>query len=111
MGLLVDDNWRHRSAGMLCRTCISFVPKVVEGVHFPRPAPGEGMERPPVLGRCRKHAPTMQGFPVVFETDWCGTTSWTSRRSDATQTQHNGGVTHGAEAERRTDRALQAERE
>jgi hypothetical protein len=24
------------------------------------------------LGRCRRHAPTMSGFPAVFETDWCG---------------------------------------
>lgn len=24
------------------------------------------------MGRCRKHAPTMGGYPVVFETDWCG---------------------------------------
>ena len=25
-----------------------------------------------VLGRCRRHAPTMGGFPAVFEQDWCG---------------------------------------
>jgi hypothetical protein len=25
-----------------------------------------------VLGRCRRHAPTMSGYPVVFENDWCG---------------------------------------
>lgn len=24
------------------------------------------------LGRCRKHAPSMGGFPVVTEADWCG---------------------------------------
>jgi hypothetical protein len=24
------------------------------------------------LGRCRRHAPTMSGFPVVYEDDWCG---------------------------------------
>lgn len=24
------------------------------------------------LGRCRRHAPTMSGFPAVFTTDWCG---------------------------------------
>lgn len=23
-------------------------------------------------GRCRKHAPTMDGFPSVLESDWCG---------------------------------------
>jgi hypothetical protein len=25
-----------------------------------------------VLGRCRKHAPSMNGFVPVFEMDWCG---------------------------------------
>jgi hypothetical protein len=24
------------------------------------------------VGRCRRHAPTMSGFPVVYEDDWCG---------------------------------------
>lgn len=24
------------------------------------------------LGRCRRHAPTVNGFPAVFESDWCG---------------------------------------
>jgi len=24
------------------------------------------------IGRCRRHAPTMTGWPVVFNTDWCG---------------------------------------
>jgi hypothetical protein len=24
------------------------------------------------LGRCRRHAPTMSGYPAVFENDWCG---------------------------------------
>lgn len=24
------------------------------------------------LGRCRRHAPTMSGYPVVFASDWCG---------------------------------------
>ena len=48
------DNWKHRSEGMLCGTCMFFVPKMDS------------------VGRCRKHAPTMKGFPVVFDTDWCG---------------------------------------
>jgi len=25
-----------------------------------------------ILGRCRRHAPTMSGWPVMFLTDWCG---------------------------------------
>lgn len=44
---------------MRCRTCISFVPKETDA-------------GPSQLGRCRKHAPTMTGFPAVFESDWCG---------------------------------------
>jgi len=68
------DNWRHRSEGMKCRTCIWFVKKQKR----------ESLEDEPMrdiskqeaergsMGRCRRHAPTMSGFPVVFELDWCG---------------------------------------
>ena len=51
-----NDPWAHRGSGMKCSTCIWYVPKV------------------PVqdLGRCRRHAPTMNGYPAVFSTDWCG---------------------------------------
>lgn len=49
------DPWAHRSAGMKCLTCMWFVHK----------APGN-------VGRCRRHAPTMNGYPVVFPDDWCG---------------------------------------
>lgn len=24
------------------------------------------------VGRCRRHAPTMNGYPVVLKSDWCG---------------------------------------
>lgn len=57
------DPWIHRSAGMLCQSCIYYVRKV------------SADERPPAvkpIGRCRRHAPTMSGYPVVFPTDWCG---------------------------------------
>jgi hypothetical protein len=53
------DNWKHRSQNMRCRTCIWFVPKENEAGIID-------------LGRCRKNAPTMDGFPVVFVNDWCG---------------------------------------
>lgn len=56
------DNWRHRSKRMKCQSCMWFVRKQTE-----RPYPPEQ-----TLGRCRRHAPTMFGFPAVFETDWCG---------------------------------------
>lgn len=48
-----NDPWKHRTAGMVCSTCMWFVEK------------GE-------LGRCRRHAPTMSGYPVVYPSDWCG---------------------------------------
>jgi len=49
-----DDIWRHRTAMMRCGFCMFFVEKV---------AP---------LGRCRKNAPELGGWPVVFVADWCG---------------------------------------
>ena len=56
------DPWKHRSDGMKCSSCMFFVPKETE--------PGLGVLRK--VGRCRRHAPTMDGYPVVFLTDWCG---------------------------------------
>lgn len=56
-----DDPWKHRAANMRCLTCMWFAPKEVpEGVTNPG------------IGRCRRHAPTMNGFPAVFVADWCG---------------------------------------
>lgn len=54
------DPWIHRSQNMLCPSCMYYVSK----------ANADGS--PTRLGRCRRHAPTMSGFPVMFETDWCG---------------------------------------
>ena len=48
------DPWRGRQEGMNCKSCVWFVIKSEK------------------IGRCRKHAPTMTGYPVVFENDWCG---------------------------------------
>jgi len=53
------DPWKHRSKGMLCQTCMWYVPKEVSGLTRP-------------LGRCRRRAPTMNGYPAVFPADWCG---------------------------------------
>lgn len=55
-----NDPWKHRSSGMRCATCMYFVPKLQQ----------EGGES--ALGRCRRHAPTMNGYPAVFPRDWCG---------------------------------------
>lgn len=53
------DPWIHRSAGMSCKSCMWFVGKVAtDGITD--------------LGRCRRRAPTMNGYPVVFVNDWCG---------------------------------------
>jgi hypothetical protein len=49
----IGDLWQHRADRMKCQTCMWFSPK------------GK-------LGRCRRHAPTMNGYPVVYPTDWCG---------------------------------------
>lgn len=54
------DPWIHRSKGMSCATCIWFVKKEAT------------VEAEKVVGRCRRHAPTMNGYPVVFTADWCG---------------------------------------
>lgn len=51
------DPWIHRSDGMLCKSCMWFIEKA-------------GFT--PGVGRCRRHAPTMNGYPVVFKSDWCG---------------------------------------
>lgn len=53
-----EDNWEHRSQGMKCNTCMWFVEKRSKNLR--------------TFGRCRRHAPTMNGFPAVFGTDWCG---------------------------------------
>ena len=54
------DPWKHRSRNMSCQSCMWFVEKQSQGL------------RPPNIGRCRRHAPTMNGYPVVFVSDWCG---------------------------------------
>lgn len=56
----MSDPWKHRSQGMKCQSCMWYAPKesTVPGL--------------PGIGRCRKHAPTMGGFPVVYPEDWCG---------------------------------------
>jgi hypothetical protein len=53
------DPWKHRGLGMRCSTCMWYVAKN---------GPANGAE----IGRCRRRAPTMSGYPVVFPVDWCG---------------------------------------
>jgi len=59
------DNWAHRPKGMRCSSCMWFAPKPTMAVRVEN---GEITR----VGRCRRHAPTMSGYPVVYENDWCG---------------------------------------
>lgn len=65
--LPVVDPWAHRSKKMRCSSCMWFVAKESE----PRQA-GTSEVVDMTLGRCRRHAPTMNGYPAVFTHDWCG---------------------------------------
>lgn len=56
------DPWQHRSSGMQCLTCMWYL----------RKGPGERAVGKKEIGRCRRRAPTMAGFPAVFPGDWCG---------------------------------------
>lgn len=49
------DKW-DRKTNFGCNSCRYYVPKkcYING------------------GACRRSAPTMTGYPVVFESDWCG---------------------------------------
>jgi len=57
-----NDPWRHRNKRMFCLTCVWYVEKIKD----------ERSKNTVPIGRCRRHAPTMNGYPVVFEMDWCG---------------------------------------
>ena len=56
---VIDDPWIHRSEGMRCHSCMWYVEKENNAIDE-------------IRGRCRRHCPTMGGFPVVFPIDWCG---------------------------------------
>jgi len=60
------DPWKNRNRMIKCNTCIYFVIKdsINKGEEYPREYG--------YIGRCRRHAPSIIGFPVVFELDWCG---------------------------------------
>ncbi len=59
---ITPDPWKNRNMSMKCRTCMWFVLKELATIY---PAHDR-------LGRCRRRAPSMNGYPAVFETDWCG---------------------------------------
>ena len=47
--LELDDLWTHRKDGRICKTCMHYT-------NY----------------RCRRHAPTIDGYPPVYPEDWCG---------------------------------------
>ncbi len=53
------DNWANRSEFMLCGSCMWWAEK-------------KGTNVLAGIGRCRRNGPSMSGWPVVFDTDWCG---------------------------------------
>lgn len=57
------DPWKYRNSGMVCQSCCWFKEKTPEDNQ-------KVGHR--VIGRCRRHAPNINGFPVVFSSDWCG---------------------------------------
>lgn len=56
-----NDPWKHCSEEILCATCIWYIRKEKKE-----------MDGKSTVGRCRRHSPGINGYPVVFETDWCG---------------------------------------
>ena len=67
------DPWAHRSAGMTCSTCMWGVWKApTTDARITEDPLIEKISPRRMIGRCRRHAPTMSGYPVVYEDDWCG---------------------------------------
>ena len=56
-----NDPWAHRSEGMTCATCMWFVVKMKSNTQHGT-----------AFGRCRRHSPTLGGYPAVYGIDWCG---------------------------------------
>ena len=71
------DPWEHRHKGMSCKSCMWFVFKKPKScmrfvLKEPDAAEDTNEDKPRQVGRCYRHAPTITGYPIVFETDWCG---------------------------------------
>ena len=66
------DSWKHRITAMKCKTCMWFLPKEIIDPSTPAEQKAQTMPPPVNVGRCRRHSPTMNGYPVVFVNDWCG---------------------------------------
>jgi len=66
----MEDNWKHRRDNMKCKTCMWFVFKL-PSIPEKNPDPQNEIKANR-LGRCRRNAPSMNGWPALFESDWCG---------------------------------------
>ena len=63
-GVLIGDKW-DRKTNFNCDSCMFYVPKRDALIA------GQVIDTPE--GRCRRNAPTMTGYPVVYaDRDWCG---------------------------------------
>ena len=58
-----DDLWKQRNATMRCTSCMYFVEKEMKNTP-------DSFEM--WVGRCRRHSPTLNGWPVIRGGDWCG---------------------------------------
>jgi len=56
------DNWSNRDKERQCRTCMYYVEKIARSSRTVRTT----------IGRCKRKAPTSNGFPMVYPNDGCG---------------------------------------
>ena len=63
------DQW-DRKTDFGCDSCMFYVPKIEHSSKVGEPLKATVIPKPE--GRCRRNAPTMKGYPVVFSDDWCG---------------------------------------
>ena len=68
----MKDNWEHRSTRMRCFTCMWFVEKVRPEQSCTSKDVKDVSEMAADIGRCRRHSPTLGGWPVIYGNDWCG---------------------------------------
>lgn len=57
----MKDLWTNRTEYRRCKTC-QFVCEKEKSVN----------ESAQKVARCRRHAPTINGYPLVYPDDWCG---------------------------------------
>lgn len=75
--ITMPDNWSNRCSGMICATCMYFVEKQsCKVVNTPTLTSNTNVNISTTsskgVGRCRRRAPTLNGWPVVYSSDWCG---------------------------------------